>query len=509
LQSVVEGPGANGNGSIEPGEKITVSFALTTDAGASFPINRVDGLNALISGPSGNSNLVLETAIPTAKLAGASPFTLELPERDELEFVGNASAALGDVFATSKTPHWNVAGALTVVRVRTATGGGSSATIDVARPPQNFVDVADSTGFARDDFVVVDDGVANREEYLRIQFVDGNRLWFGSPASPTYKPALVFTHSSGASVKEVALTTKNAGSDYSLNAATGEITELSEFGAGNAVVVSYTTDFTMPSDYPPPENDSPDLDMSVGEWRGLSLVAGTYRAELSAYCDLNLNAQGEDNSYRYAAPASARDFLVGGATALEPYALISSGDNCLACHQDLVYHGGTWRGFDACITCHACAGSEDRPRYVSANAPATKGVTVNFRTLLHEIHRGQKLANAATFKVIGAGSAPYPDDFAVKNYAQYLFPALPDRTAQCAKCHGASNQSWIAPADRSHPTEQTIPLRAWKAACETCHDSDADVAHVDAMTSPSGAESCTLCHAPGATWEVETEHANR
>ena len=35
--------------------------------------------------------------------------------------------------------------------------------------PSNFVDVADATGFARDDFLVLDDGTA-AEEYLRVQF---------------------------------------------------------------------------------------------------------------------------------------------------------------------------------------------------------------------------------------------------------------------------------------------------------------------------------------------------
>ena len=33
---------------------------------------------------------------------------------------------------------------------------------------------------------MIDDGVLGAEEYLRVQFVDGNRLWFGSTASTSY-----------------------------------------------------------------------------------------------------------------------------------------------------------------------------------------------------------------------------------------------------------------------------------------------------------------------------------
>ncbi len=509
LTNVAEGPGSNGNGKLDPGEKVELTLAIVDDQGASYPQARIDGLNVLVAGPSWNSNLLCESAIPIAGLPGSSPYTIEVPELDQLEFVGRSSASLGDVFHTAKSPHWNVAGALTSVFVRTATTGASSTLSAAARAPQNFVDLADASSFARDDVVVIDDGVAGKEEYLRVQFVDGDRLWFSSPASPAYKASTSFNHGASATVRGVVLATQHAGTDFSLDVATGTITELAEFGANAAVLVTYTTDFRMPSEYPVPENDSPTIDDSFGEWRGKSLVAGTYRVEVTAYADLDLNAEGEDNLYRFATPASERDVLVGSATTLEPYSLVSSGSNCLACHQDLVYHGGTWRGFDACITCHANAGAEDRPRYVSANAPATNGVTVNFRTLLHQIHRGSQLDKAATFELATAGGTTYPNDFAVKKYSQYLYPALPDRTAQCAKCHGATNTSWLLPADRAHPTEQSSPVLAWRAACATCHDLDSDFAHFDVQTSPTNGESCALCHAPGATWEVATEHANR
>src|SRR5262249_21315216 len=92
-------------------------------------------------------------------------------------------------------------------------------------------------------------------------------------------------------------------------------------------------------------------------------------------------------TYRVTSPGATLPFLVGDAAELEPYTRIADGNACNTCHQDLSYHG-TYRGFDTCILCHGSSGTEDRPRYVSANAPDTRGLSVQFRTLLHKVHRG-------------------------------------------------------------------------------------------------------------------------
>lgn len=508
ITSVAEAGASNGDGTLDAGEKLALTLTVKNDAGASFPNARIGALTAVLSGPTNNANLLLETAIPKALLSGPQPYTLRLPETLQLELVGVATGALGDVFTTARAPHLDVAGAKTSVLVRTATAGGSSLLTALASAPQNFVDVANPAGFARDDFLVLEAGTAS-EEYLRIQFVDGNRLWFSSPETPGYKAGTALDHALGASVAEVSLTTL-AASAFDLDTVAGTLTENVEFGAGNAVLVTYTTDFVVPASYPLTHNDSPDLDETVGEWRGKALVDGTYRVVVSAYTDLELEAQaGEINAYRFAATPSAVEFLVGSATTHEPYALISSPSNCNACHSELNFHGGNYRGFDACIACHGNAGGEDRPRYVAANAPETSGATVNFRTLLHQIHRGSELANAATFSIVGAGPAAYPDNFTTRNFADVLFPALPGRTATCTKCHGAANTAWIEPAPRDHPTAQFAPTRAWRAACATCHDSAAALAHVDLRTSPGGVEACAVCHSSGSQLDVELAHKSR
>jgi hypothetical protein len=508
ISNVVEAGASDGDGTFDPGEKVQLSLTLKDDLGANFPLAKLGALTALINGPSENSNLVLESSIPRALLSGPQPFTIRLPELIQLEFVGRATAAPDEVFTTARAPHLDVTGAKTSVLVRMPSSGGASVLLARAEPPQNYIDVASTAGFARNDFVVLGDGTAS-EEYLRIQYVEGDRLWFSSAETPSYKAGTQFVHALGSPVAEVALTTL-ATNAFALDAVAGTVTEVNEFGDGNAVLVTYTTDFVVPARYPLTHNDSPDLDETVGEWRGKPLVDGTYRVQLDAYTDLAYEQQaGEVNPYRYAAPSNAVDVLVGSAMTPQPYALISSADNCNACHQQLDFHGATYRGFDACIACHGNAGGEDRPRYVAANAPDTFGVTVNFRTLLHQVHRGSQLANANTFQVVGAGPAAYPDNFEARQYDEIVFPALPGRTATCAKCHGSANTAWIEPAPRDHPTDQILPSRPWRATCAACHDTAAAAAHFDLNTTLGGVESCAVCHGPGAQLDVELAHKAR
>ena len=508
LELAAEGVHTNNDGTIDPGEGIALRFRITDASGAPVAPSEVESLTAAFSGPSNNANLIVETRIPTAGLTSGPPFTIDLPERLQLEFVGDSTAASGEVFTTERPRHWNVAEALTEVFVRTQTSGGSS-TLAVAAPAlQNFVDVANAASFARDDFVVLDDGAAGLEEYLEIQFVEGNRLWFSSPASSDYAPGLRHAHAAGTTVQEVTLAQKSEGPDYTLNKALGQITEQgNSFGTG-AVVVSYTAAWLMPDVFALAENGSPGLDESWGEWTGMSIVSGTYRLSLWAYRPFEVQLNGETNEYPSTSVAATVDLAVGSAQVLEPYHLISSSENCLACHKEIYFHDGTRRGFDACIACHGAAGSEDRPRYVAANAPATTGQTVNFRTLLHSIHRGSDLAHAATFTVVGEGSDPYPDNFALNGYSQIEFPDMPGGTRHCAKCHGTSD-TWQDPAPRDHPTQQVLEVRVWRAVCGTCHDSSAAIAHIDSQTSPTGEEACEICHGPGEQQEVELVHKPR
>ncbi len=219
-----------------------------------------------------------------------------------------------------------------------------------------------------------------------------------------------------------------------------------------------------------------------------------------------VNLWGETQTYRGTSPPEVRDFLVGSATTIVPYPFISSGDNCNTCHNDLELHGGSRRGFHTCILCHGTAGFEDRARYTAANAPATTGATINYRQMLHRIHMGEELANAATYTIVGFGSSAYPNNYGTSTFGEIAFPAMPGKVKQCVRCHG--NDAWKAPTSRDHPTQQGAPARVWKATCNSCHDSTAATAHMDSM-SAGGVESCAVCHGDGRDFDVAAVHVPR
>jgi hypothetical protein len=511
VASVAEAPGGNGDGNLDPGEKPLVAFTVKDLAGADVPVNTLNSMTAVVSGPTTNSQLLLVSGVPVAYYGAGPGYSVTLPEIVNLEYLGLSTAGTDSAFATARAPHWNLTGGATAVStVSTPAGGGLSALSSAAPACQNFLDVGSAANFARNDYLVVDEGTPS-EEYLRIQTVEGTRLWFNSiGALGTYQPSLRFAHAAGAAVKEVALTARTAGTHYTLVASTGQVTEVADAFGGNRVVATYTTDYVLPAKHPAPYNDTPSMDESWGEWTGKALADGTYTVTLYGSVTRVFSQAGENTSYNGAAPGASRTFLVGTATAETPYAAISSGNNCLRCHDDLYFHGGGRRGFDACISCHGTSGFEDRPRYVAPNAPETAATPVSYRTMLHKIHRGKELPDAATYAVVGFGSGAYPNNYGVSMYDHVGFPAMPDGAKDCAVCHGAGTTNWQSPPERNHPAGQALATRSWRATCGACHASSAALAHMDVNTSPStGAEACAVCHGIGKEWPVELKHKVR
>jgi hypothetical protein len=487
---------------LQPGDAVAVTFTLEDDLGT--PVDPADlsgPLSAVMAGPNHNSNLLQSIDIATDALSGPPPYTVNLPEKVWLEFVGQGTAVAGEVFTTSRAPHWHDQGSPTTVLVVLGTLGLPTALAAEAPARQNFLDVLDATGIEADDLIVIDDGTPSKE-FMRVQSVDGNRLWFGSLYQSDTPPSLTLDHTAGATVQEVTAFEPVEGVDFLVDSATGTVTELGNpFAIGNDVLVTYTTDFLVPSTYAGAFNDSPDIDETWGDWSGKPLISGTYRVAMWGRRSLSLNLFGESQTYRSASEGVATDVLVGAALAVEPYDLISSAEGCDACHEEVVFHGGTRRGVDTCLMCHAVAGAEDRPQYRTPAAPPTPGVTVNFRDMLHRLHMGADLDKASTYTVAGFGGV-------ANTYEHVRFPAQPDGTRDCASCHGTDNDAWKLPADRDYPTLQVAPVREWRAACNSCHDSDTATDHIE-LNTPGGVESCEECHGPGEDHAVELVHRPR
>jgi OmcA/MtrC family decaheme c-type cytochrome len=429
-------------------------------------------------------------------VAPASTYHQNVPMDVPLELVGIGNGTVGQTFTPANQPVYY--GRQTLFEATAAVGIVSSLSTSTV-PYARAVTVNVLPPVAPNDFAMIDSGTATAE-VAQVGFVDPTlkKVFFRTP--------LRFAHAATAPLQKNTLTFRQEGVQYTL--VNGTVTL-----AGSSVkpwVMTYRTDGRFgwqraPGDplqatYPPPMNDSADIGEEWGEWTGKSFVDGTYTVSFWGYISRNVVRNGELQTYRGTSPATTMDFLFGGASAITPYSIIPpTGETCAACHDELWFHGGTRRGVAACLTCHAIAGAEDWAQYSARSngtvASPTTGVTINFRTMLHKIHRGSDLVQK--YIIEGNGG---PSEF-----EEIAFPAAPEGVKQCVACHGQGSTSWIQPSDRSHPTQQVIPFRGWQPVCTSCHDSPNTQAHATLMTA-NGVESCLTCHGPGAEHSVEKRH---
>lgn len=402
-------------------------------------------------------------------------------------------------------------------------------------------------GIDVDKAVVIDYGTAD-EEYVtvgRFQTTDdftgaalaNTRVWFTSPLKKAHVATDLF--------QNVTMTKRRRGLHYDFVEATGVVTLTgTDWTAGNPIVMSYGSDAKLKSTYGAPPQDSDDIGIDAGDWKTLTPTGGTYTAAIWSNRDFTVkpdnttsygystnasvepwNKWNSDNTtYRMISPPATKLFLFGDVDEIEPRTIVSSGSNCDSCHDQVLAHGFGRRGLETCLVCHAISGMEDGPKYNIASAKnqitgqdpekwkyalldnigVNPGVTMDFRTMIHKIHQGKELTNASTYETNGIFlGIPYP-----VSYEEIGFPAMPGGTKHCDKCHGNSS-GWKEPADRSHPTQQTVPLRRWRAVCLSCHDLNDTKAHYDLNTSASGYESCGTCHGEGNVYNVQLMHKNR
>ncbi|MBX3464219.1 MAG: hypothetical protein KF830_13690 [Planctomycetes bacterium] len=459
----------NGNGRFEPGEKIEVTFQAKNNAGTPVAASSLSRIEMILSGPTTNPQMINYQRLGQAYFSGTGPYTFRMPEIVFYERIDKT--ALQTTFATSRAPHWNVSGATTSLRRITGLGNSSNLAA-TATVTQNFVDVTPGDGalFAKDNYIVLDNADAGLREYMLIQWVDGDRLWFGSQFRQNYKPNLKIAHAIGATVQVVTTTGVPTG-DYTLDAVTGIFTEGVAFGDAS-FLCTYSTDFVIPSVYPGALDDSPVLGEDWGDWTGLPLLSGTYTLDVHGARSLNVVRFGETTGYTEGADSTVVKLLFGSATEVVDVERIDP-NACYGCHENLQFHGGSRRSVEACLQCHGTAGAENTLLYENPTGGNPLGTTVEFRHVVHNWHNG-------------------------------VFPGMPGGVQDCAKCHG-ENTAWTLPAARLHP-QQALPTRAWFVACSSCHSDTAAVAHMDANTSFGGAESCSVCHGENDSLGVRTVH---
>jgi OmcA/MtrC family decaheme c-type cytochrome len=246
-------------------------------------------------------------------------------------------------------------------------------------------------------------------------------------------------------------------------------------------------------------------------------ATGTWAVGAEARRNVELT---EDIAVQEAAANPVVTFTVGAGTALARRVVVED-QKCAACHGEFSkgfsIHGNLRNQIEYCVLCHNANESDAarRRRDMEAVAAGDATATIDFKVMIHKIHRGEELENHP-YIIYGFGLAP--QNFTKHDFAEVLFPG---DLRDCETCHAAG--SYLLPpfpgtalaTELTHLDPMTGDevvdghLGPITAVCTSCHDGDEAGAHAETQTAGDGSEACAVCHAEGRPFPVSELHAGR
>lgn len=223
---------------------------------------------------------------------------------------------------------------------------------------------------------------------------------------------------------------------------------------------------------------------SGGTWEDLGLGRAKYRFKtalpagfasnkthtLGIYATRNLTAILGKNYYANV----LYDFRPDGQAVTESWQGFQTA-TCNSCHDPLQTHGGARREVKLCVLCHNATQSLD---------PDT-GNKVEFREMIHKIHRGKDLPSVKTgrpYQIIGFNQS-------VHDYSTVAFPR---DIRNCTTCHQGTSEAHIW---YSRPS---------RAACGSCHDNvNWETGENHAAGPQADDQACASCHIPEGESEFD------
>jgi OmcA/MtrC family decaheme c-type cytochrome len=241
-------------------------------------------------------------------------------------------------------------------------------------------------------------------------------------------------------------------------------------------------------------------------------AAGTFMIGIEGRLSTTLNpGTTTQQTVQYGGTNQVTYFSVDG-TPVTPRRTVVAMQNCNSCHGYLEVHGDLRNNVTYCVICHNPENTDftTRPSSTTASLASAPPQAINFALMVHKIHTGANLANFnSTYIVVGHGGA-------TSNFDNVLFPPMGPTgatrdTAQCYMCH-TNNSEAVFPIGLNPVTDPQgllNPTPATTSACLACHLKPSDMAHAQANTDPKFGESCDVCHAAGAAFDVLQVHAGQ
>jgi OmcA/MtrC family decaheme c-type cytochrome len=171
-------------------------------------------------------------------------------------------------------------------------------------------------------------------------------------------------------------------------------------------------------------------------------------------------------------------------------------EKCNVCHNDLALHGTIRQNTEYCVLCHNPMATDEERRPPEAMPPTS----INFRAMIHRIHRGAEANNPLV--VYGFGGAPI-------DFSDVVFPG---DLAYCQTCHveGAYDlplPAGVAPTTVTQAGEVVSVMPPIRSVCSACHDSTTAIAHMLLQTTSDSIETCAVCHGAGRDFDVVKVHS--
>ena len=227
-------------------------------------------------------------------------------------------------------------------------------------------------------------------------------------------------------------------------------------------------------------------------------------------------------SDRLPVKSAFRDFAVTGTLAARRQVVDIA--KCDGCHGTLSLHGANRNEeIGVCVVCHN-PNATDKGRRAGVGVDGKAEESVDFKTMIHAIHAGQKSNGGFREK----GIVVYGFGGSVNDFSKVVFPG---KVNNCAACHSGSTYQlaglWEAPTASgilgstggtgASATDPADNLRhsPTAAVCTSCHDSSVANLHMQQngatfsatqATIDAAVEGCVLCHGAGRVFDVKTVH---
>ncbi|MCC6765512.1 MAG: OmcA/MtrC family decaheme c-type cytochrome [Deltaproteobacteria bacterium] len=196
---------------------------------------------------------------------------------------------------------------------------------------------------------------------------------------------------------------------------------------------------------------------------------------------------------------------------------------CSVCHgifsQDFLVHGGIRNDVTYCPVCHSPSNDTLSRQLPPVGETATTS-PIDFKVMIHEIHRGENLT--APYVLYGRPSGQFPNQ--TENPVDFGELLYPGDLRDCEACHVPGSyvlspgqgvlQAGVLPSttreflrgqdDKS--VLQTFATPPTIAVCASCHDDVNFATGQNHAAGPQSESSCAGCHGVGKKFSVESAH---